>query len=62
MLVILFWLKNWHQSNSLKLMIELEILTIRIFLVNVALKIDQKIYLLIILCWKIILGYIKLKI
>ena len=62
MLVILFWLKNWHQSNSLKLMIELEILTIRIFLVNVTLKIDQKIYLLIILCWKIILGYIKLKI
>ena len=62
MLVILSWLKNWHQSNSLKLMIELEILTIRIFLVNVTLKIDQKIYLLIILCWKIILGYIKLKI
>ena len=62
MLVILFWLENWHQSNSLKLMIELEILTIRIFLVNVTLKIDQKIYLLIILCWKIILGYIKLKI
>ena len=47
---------------SLKLMIELELLSIRIFLVKVILKIGQEKYLLSILFWKLILGLINLKI
>ena len=46
----------------LKLMIEPEILIIKIFSVKVALKIGQEKYLLSILFWKIILGLIKWKI
>ena len=43
-------------------MIESELLSIRIFLVKVTLKIGQEKYLLLILSWKLILGHKKLKI
>ena len=46
---------------SLKLMIELESLSIIIFLVKATLKIGQEKYLLLILFWEQILGLIKLK-
>ena len=42
-------------------MIKSELLSIRIFLVKLTLKIGQEKYLLLI-CWKLILGLIKLKI
>ena len=45
-----------------KLVMESELLSIRIFLVNVTLKIGQEKYLLSILCYILILGHIKLKI
>ena len=48
--------------KALKLMIELELLSIKIFLVKVTLKIGQEKYLLSILFLKLILGLIKLKI
>ena len=47
---------------SLKLMVGSEFLSIRIFLVKVALKTGQEKYLLLILFWKLILGLINLKI
>ena len=47
---------------SLKLMIELELLSIRIFLVKVTLKIRREKYLLSILFRKLILGFMKFKI
>ena len=47
---------------NLKLMIESELLSITIFLVKVTLKIGQEKYLLLIMCWKLILAFIKLKI
>ena len=43
-------------------MIESELLSIRIFLVKVTLKIGQEKYLLSIIFWKLILGDKKLKI
>ena len=43
-------------------MVELELLSIRIFLVKVTLKIGQENYLLSILFWKLILGLMNLKI
>ena len=43
-------------------MIESELLSIRILLVKVILKIGQDKYLLSILCWKLNSGIIKLKI
>ena len=47
---------------NLKLIIESELLSIRIFLVRVILKIGQEKYLLLILFCKLILGHIKFKI
>ena len=47
---------------GLKLMTELEVLSTRILLVKVTLKIGQEKGLLSILCGKLILGHIKLKI
>ena len=44
---------------SLKLMIESELLSMRLFLVKVILKIGQEKYLLSILFWKLILGVIN---
>ena len=64
MLVILVWLKKVRpilKLPSLKWMIELELLSIRIFLVKVILKIGQEKYFLSILLWKLILGLIKFK-
>ena len=46
---------------NLNLMIESELLSIGILLVNVTLKIGQEKYLLLILFWKIILGFKDLK-
>ena len=46
---------------SLKLMIELELLSIRIFLVKVTLKIRREKYLLSILFRKLVLGLIIFK-
>ena len=65
MLIILLWLKKLTQILKLlnwKLMIELELLSIRIFLVKATLKIGQEKYLLLILFWKLILGLKNLKI
>ena len=47
---------------NLKLVIESGLLSKRIFLVKVTQNIGKKKYLLLILCWKLILGCIKLKI
>ena len=46
-------------SNS-KLIIESELLSTRIFLVNMTLKTGQEKYLLLILFWKLILELMKL--
>ena len=65
MLNISFWLKKIETNPklvSLKLMIESELLSIRIFLVKVTLNIGQEKYLLLILFWKLIPGLMKLKI
>ena len=43
-------------------MIERELVSRKILLVKVILKIGQEKYFLLILFWKVILGYIKLKI
>ena len=62
---ILIWLKKLRpilKLLSLKLMIESESLSIRIFLVKITLKIGQEQYFLSILFWKLILTLIKLKI
>ena len=47
---------------SLKLMIESDVSSIRIFLVKLTLKIGQNKHLLLVLFWNLILGFIKLKI
>ena len=47
---------------SLKLMIESKSISIRIFLREVTMKMDQEKYLSLLLCRKVILGVIKLKI
>ena len=60
-LIILFWLVKLRQILkllSLKLMTELELLNVKIFLIKVTLKIGKEIYLLLNLCWKVILGNI----
>ena len=62
---ILIWLKKLRpilKLLSLKLMIESDSLSIRIFLVKITLKIGQEYYFLSILFWKLILTLIKLKI
>ena len=46
----------------LELIIEWELLSLRIFSVKVTLKIGQRKYLLFILFWKLIFGLIKLKV
>ena len=56
MLTILPWLEELKLLN-LNLMIESELLSIKIFLARVTLKIGQERYLLLILCWKPILGF-----
>ena len=62
-LMILLWLKKLRPIlKLLKLMIESELIIIRIFLVKATLKISQKKFLLLILFWSLILGLIKLKI
>ena len=63
MLIILLWLKKLRpivKLPNLKLMIESELLSIRIFLVKVTLKVGQKKYFLLILFWEIILGQLEL--
>ena len=64
MLVILVWLKKLRPILNiwnLKSMIDSELLIVRIFLVKVTLKIGQEKYLLTILFWNLIFGFIKLK-
>ena len=64
MLIILLWLKKFGvilKILSLKILIEPELLSIRIFLVNVTLTIGQEEYLLLILFWKLVPGHMKLK-
>ena len=64
MLVILVWLKKLRPILNiwnLKSMIDSELLIVRIFLVKVTLKIGQEKYLLSILFWNLIFGFIKLK-
>ena len=63
--IILFCLKKLNRVIkllNLKLVTELKLLTKRIFLAKVTPKIGQEEYLLLILCWKLIPGRIKLKI
>ena len=65
MLIILLCTKKFRQILkllSLELVIETELLSVGILLVNVTLKIGQEKYLLSILRWKLVLGCIKLKI
>ena len=65
MLIIMLWLKKLSQTLkllNLKKMIERELVSRKILLVKVILKIGQEKYFLLILFWKVILGYIKLKI
>ena len=64
MLVILVWLKKLRPILNiwnLKSMIDSELLIVRIFLVKVTLKIGQEKYLLSILFWNLIFGFINLK-
>ena len=56
------WLKKMRQilkTLTLKLMIESELQSIRIFLVEVTLKIGHDKYLLLILFWKLIIGVVE---
>ena len=65
MLTFLRWLKKLRRILmllNLKLMIESQLISIRIFLVKVTLKIGLEKYFLLILIWKIILRLIQLKI
>ena len=65
MLIILLWLKELRRVLkllNLKLMLESELLSIKIFLAKVTLKIGQEKWSLLILFWKLILELIKLKI
>ena len=65
MLIIMLSLKKLSQTLkllNLKKMIERELVSRKILLVKVILKIGQEKYFLLILFWKVILGYIKLKI
>ena len=61
MLTILLWLKKLRRILKLLSLkfIEPELLSIRIFLVKVTLKIVWEKCLLLILVWKLILGHIK---
>ena len=56
--------KFWTNSKllNLKLIIESELQVLKLFLVNVILKIGQGKYLLLNLFWKLTFGPIKLKI
>ena len=61
-LIILLWLKKLKRIIkllNLKLMIQLELLNKKIFLVGITLKIGHEKYLLLILFWKLILGLIN---
>ena len=65
MLIVLFWLKKLRgilSVLSLKWVIELKLLSIKIFSLKVILKIGQEKYSLLILFWKLILGFIELKV
>ena len=65
MLIVLFWLKKLKgilSVLSLKWVIELKLLSIKIFSLKVILKIGQEKYSLLILFWKLILGFIELKV
>ena len=65
MLIVLFWLKKLRgilSVQSLKWVIELKLLSIKIFSLKVILKIGQEKYSLLILFWKLILGFIELKV
>ena len=65
MLIVLFWLKKLRgilSALSLKWVIELKLLSIKIFSLKVILKIGQEKYSLLILFWKLILGFIELKV
>ena len=53
---------NLKAPKFKKLMMESKLLSMRIFWVKVILKMYQEKYLLLILCWKLMLGIIKLKI
>ena len=55
-------LKQILNLLNIKLIIESELRSIRIFLEKVTLKIGQGKYLLLILVWKLIFGHIKSKI
>ena len=62
MLIILLWLEKLTpilKHLNLKLMIETELLNIKIFLVKVTLKNGQEKYLLSVLFCKLILGIIN---
>ena len=64
MLVILVWLKKLRPILNiwnLKSMINSELLSARTCLVKATLKIGQEKYLLSILFWNLIFGFIKLK-
>ena len=50
------------KAPNLKLIIKSELVSIRIFLLNVTLKIGQGKFVLLILFWKLILGLINLNI
>ena len=58
MVIVLLWLQKIETNHKapLKLMIELGLLSTKIFLVKVTLKIGQEKYLLSILFWKLILD------
>ena len=65
MLIVIFWLKKLRgilSVLSLKWVIELKLLSIKIFSLKVILKIGQEKYSLLILFWKLILGFIELKV
>ena len=65
MLIVLFWLKKLRgilSILSLKWVTESKLLSIKIFSLKVILKIGQEKYSLLILFWKLILGFIELKV
>ena len=62
MILSCFDLRNWIESWIPKFKVGDILQGKKIFLVKVISKIDQKKHLWLILCWKVILGYTKLKI
>ena len=62
MILSCFDLRNWIESWIPKFKVGDILQGKKIFLVKVTPKIDQKKHLWLILCWKVILGYTKLKI